>query len=156
MDFWSKIPKNSIFGPKFRHFCFFLKFCKQTNLKVLIPNMTIIFSNSSRKIQKCGIFGSKFKNFDFLHETLQQGEFEGANFKNDIGFSKLLPKYGILGSIFNNSNFCTKLCNQTIWRVLIRNITIVFQDPNRAFLFPNLFFFVLDKTLQFRNFKCAD
>ena len=25
--YWSKIPKSGIWGPKFRHFCFFTKFC---------------------------------------------------------------------------------------------------------------------------------
>ena len=41
--FQSKIFKSGIFDPKLRHFCFFVKFCKQTNLRVLISNMTIIF-----------------------------------------------------------------------------------------------------------------
>ena len=38
------------------------------------------------------MFGPTFKNFYFLHETLQQGKFEGADFKYDNGFSKLLSK----------------------------------------------------------------
>ena len=39
-----KIPKSGIFGPKFRYFCFsFVKFCKSTNFRVLISNMTIVF-----------------------------------------------------------------------------------------------------------------
>ena len=38
------------------------------------------------------MFGSTYKNFYFLHETLQQGKFEGADFKYDNGFSKLLSK----------------------------------------------------------------
>ena len=38
-----KISKKGIFGPKFRHFCFFKKFCNETNLRVLISNTTIVF-----------------------------------------------------------------------------------------------------------------
>ena len=54
-----------------------------------MSNMTIIFSNSSHKIGKYNMFGPTFKNFYFFHETLQ---LEGADFKNDNGFSKLLGK----------------------------------------------------------------
>ena len=78
-----------------------------------MPNMTIIFSNSSHKIGTYNMFGPTFKNFHFFHETLQQGKFEGADFKYDNGFSKLLRKTlkVFFGSKFKNSNFCTKLCN---------------------------------------------
>ena len=48
--------------------------------------MTTIFPNSSPKIWKSD------KEFLFLHETLQQGKLEGADFKYDNGFSKLLLK----------------------------------------------------------------
>ena len=41
--FLVKNPLNGIFNPKFKHFCFFTKFCIYTNLKVVISNMTIIF-----------------------------------------------------------------------------------------------------------------
>ena len=57
-----------------------------------MSNMTIIFSNSSHKIGKYNMFGPTFKNFYFFHETLQQGKLEGADFKYDNGFSKLLRK----------------------------------------------------------------
>ena len=42
-DFWWKILKWSVFGSKFRHFCFFAKFYYYTNLKVLISSMTRVF-----------------------------------------------------------------------------------------------------------------
>ena len=74
--------------------------------------MAIIFWSSSPKIWKSGIFGSNFKNFSFLLQILQYGKFEGADFNNDNGFSKLLPKTpkkDIFDSKFN-SNFYTKLC----------------------------------------------
>ena len=38
------------------------------------------------------LLGPKFKDFFFLHQTLQQGKFEGTDFKDYNGFSKLLPK----------------------------------------------------------------
>ena len=41
--FQSKIPKQGIFDPKFRHFYFLTKFCSQTNLKVLVSNIKITF-----------------------------------------------------------------------------------------------------------------
>ena len=57
--FWSKIPKSCNFGPKFRHFCFFAKFCNKPNSRVLI-------SSSNSKIPISGIFGLKFRHFCVL------------------------------------------------------------------------------------------
>ena len=57
-----------------------------------MSNTTIKFSNSSHKIRKYNMFDPTFTNFYFFHETLQQGKFEGADFKYDNGFSKLLRK----------------------------------------------------------------
>ena len=37
-------------------------------------------------------YGNLTKNFYFLHESLQQGKFEGADVKYDNVFSKLLPR----------------------------------------------------------------
>ena len=39
----SKVPKQGIFDPNFRHFHFFTKFRKLTNSRVLISNMKIVF-----------------------------------------------------------------------------------------------------------------
>ena len=52
--------------------------------------MTIILSNSSPKISKSGVFGPKYKDFYFFAQNL--AKFEGADFKYDNGFSKLLPQ----------------------------------------------------------------
>ena len=60
-----KIPKQGIFGPKNRHFCFFSKFYNETNSMVLISSMRIVFSNSNPKIPKEGIFGPKIRHFCF-------------------------------------------------------------------------------------------
>ena len=69
-SFCQKYP-NKAFGPEFRKFCFFAKFPSYTNLRVLISNMTILFSNSGPKIPKSGDFRHKFKDFYFLYQTLQ-------------------------------------------------------------------------------------
>ena len=69
--FWSKIPKSGILGPKFRHFCFFAKFCKQTNLKLLISNMTIVFLKFLPKNTQIRHFWSQIQAFLFLHKILQ-------------------------------------------------------------------------------------
>ena len=61
----SKIPKSSIFSPKFKDFYFCTTLCNKTNLRTLISNMTIVFWNSSPKICKLNIFGPKFKDFYF-------------------------------------------------------------------------------------------
>ena len=77
-----KIPKEGIFGLKFKHFYFFMKFCNfarvlisnvtivflkfqsnKTNSR--ISNMAIVFSNYSPKIPKLGIFVPRFKDFYF-------------------------------------------------------------------------------------------
>ena len=47
-----KILKSGIFGPKFRHFCSFTKINNQTNSKVLLSNVTIVFEISNPQIPK--------------------------------------------------------------------------------------------------------
>ena len=75
-----KIPKSGVFGPKFWHFCFSVKFFKQTNLRVLISNMTQFFKNSCPKIPKkvflvkntqIRYFWSQIQALLFLHKSLQ-------------------------------------------------------------------------------------
>ena len=61
----TKIPKQGIFGPKFKDFYFCTKPWNKTNSRMLIWNMTIIFSTFSPKIHKFGIFGPKLKDFYF-------------------------------------------------------------------------------------------
>ena len=65
-------------------FCFFAKFCNQTNLRVLISKMTIIFfiilacgyPNEAFSVANLGIF-------TFFHESLQLDKSKGADFKYD-------------------------------------------------------------------------
>ena len=60
---------------KFRHCCFFTKFWNYTNSKVLISNMTILFSNSGLRIPKSCIFGPKFRYFCFFEKFCKEANF---------------------------------------------------------------------------------
>ena len=86
-----KIPKSSIFGPKFKDFYFCTKLCNKTNSRIQISNMTKVFSSSTLKICKSGIFSPRFKDF-ILHQTLHLETFESVDFKYGNGFFKLMSK----------------------------------------------------------------
>ena len=116
-----KIAKSGIFAPKFRYFCFFVKFWKWTNLRMMISNMTILFlkflpKNTEikhfwSKIPKCGSFGPKFRHF--IHQILQLDKFEGIDFKYNNRFLKFYCKNtqaGIFGSKFRHYCFFVKFC----------------------------------------------
>ena len=91
-----KIPKSGIFGPKFTKFCFSATFCNQANSRVLISNVTILFLNSTSKRHNSGIFVPQFGYFYFFGKILQIDKFEGADFKYDNRFFKILAqKYPI-------------------------------------------------------------
>ena len=62
--FQPKKSSNQPFLFQFTHYSC-TKFCNYTNSRVLISNMTILFSHSSPKTPKSGIFGTKFKDFYF-------------------------------------------------------------------------------------------
>ena len=66
-----KIPKSGIFGSKFRYF-FSVKLFNHTKSRVLISNMTILFSNSSSVffIPKSDIFGPKFGHFGLANTQI--------------------------------------------------------------------------------------
>ena len=108
------IPKSGLLGLRFRHFCVFVKFCNQTNSRVLISNLTIVLL--------------KFlpKNTQIRHS-----------------WSKI-PKNGIFSPKFGHFCFSAKFCNQVNSRVLISNMTIVFfflifaqKQQNKALLVKN-------------------
>ena len=96
------------FGHKFRHFCSFTKFCSYTNSKMLISNITILFSNSRPKIPKSHIFGQKFR------QNLQLNKFEVLI--SNMNFSpKFQPKNSQIRQFWSQIYrflFCTKLYNQ--------------------------------------------
>ena len=83
-----KTHKSGIFGPKFRHFCFFVK---QANLRVLISNLTIVFLKFLLKNTQIRHFWSQIQAFLFLHKILQFHQIEGADFKYDNSFLKFQP-----------------------------------------------------------------
>ena len=85
-----EIPKEGIFRRKFKHFSVCSKFCSQASSRVLIGNMTKLFSNSTAKIHKSRIFGLQFRHFCFFCEIFQIDKFEGADFKSDNSLFKVL------------------------------------------------------------------
>ena len=132
-----KIPKQGIFGSKFRHFCFSAEFCNQTNSRALISNMTLLFSNSSPKIPKAGNFGPEFRHFCFFLKFCKQTNLRVSISDLTIVFLKFFPKktqirhfeskilkQGIFGPKFRHFHFCTKFCNKTNSKVSISNMTI--------------------------------
>ena len=60
-------------------------FCTSANFRVLIPNISIVFSNSKSKNTQKDIFGLKFKDFSFCMKLFKT-------------FNPKLHKKGILGS----------------------------------------------------------
>ena len=84
--FWSFSPKilqTGIFGHKFEQFCFFVKFCKYTNLRVLISNMTVVFKKFYNKSIQIIHFLSQIRSLLFLCKILELDKFQGADFKYD-------------------------------------------------------------------------
>ena len=74
---------------------------------------------------KFGNFGPKSINFLILTK------FEGADFKLDIGFQKVwtqMPKFGFFGPKSINFLILTKFCMYPISKVLISNLTFVFEN----------------------------
>ena len=88
-----KIPMSGIFGTKFRRFRFFVKFCKYTNLRELIPKMTIVlflkFLPKNRKIKN---FWPQTLTFLFFRKILQLHKFESGDLKYDNIVSKRQSK----------------------------------------------------------------
>ena len=119
--FWSQ---NQAFFPT--------KFCYQTNSRVLISNMTILFLNSSPKIPKSGISSSKFRHFCFFINFCKQTNMRGLISNMTIVSLQFLPKISQIRHFWSKipkfRHFClfTKLCNQTKFKVMISNMTIVF------------------------------
>ena len=126
-----KVLKSGILGPKLRHFCFFVNFRKQTKLRVLISNMTIVFLKFLPKNTQGRHFLSQIQAFSLFQDILQLDKFEGADFKFDnIFFQIPAQKYPNHTFLVQNLDFffLRKICNQTNLRVLISNMTIVFSN----------------------------
>ena len=90
-----KYPNKAFLDPNLGVFIFFLKFCYQTNSRVLISNMILLFSNSSPKILESRIFVSKFKDFYFCTKLWNKANLTTSNMT--IVFSNYSPKICKLG-----------------------------------------------------------
>ena len=87
-----KMPKSDIFRTKFRHFRFCFKFSKYTNLRVLISNITLIFSEILPQKYPDKAFLVANVAFLFFREILQLDKFESAHFKYRNIVFRLQPK----------------------------------------------------------------
>ena len=110
-------------------FSFFAKLSNQTNLRVLILNVPIVFFKFLSNNTQIRYFPSLIYTFLFFHKILPIGKFEGADLKYDIRFFKTLArKYPIkifFFSKFRYLHFFRKFCNYRHLWVLISNITMV-------------------------------
>ena len=78
---------------KFRRFRFFTKFCNQTNSRVLISNMRILFLKLMPKNTKIRLFGQNYPNLGiFFRKNLQFDKFDGVDFKYGNSFLKILAQ----------------------------------------------------------------
>ena len=147
-------------------FCFFAKFCNQTNLRVLISKTTIIFfiilacgyPNEAFSVANLGIF-------TLFHEVLQLDKSKGADFKYDNIVLKFQLKntqvryFGPKSSFFC---FFMKLCNQTNSSLPIPNMAtafLKFQLKNtkmRHFQLQIQIFLLFHGILQLDKFKEDD
>ena len=163
-----KIHKKGIFGQKYPKKSFlvqnlgiyyFTKFCKYTNSRELLLNITILFSNSSPKEPKWGIFCPKFSDFYFCIIINDKTNLRTLISNMTMIISSSSPKIrksGIFGLKFKVFCFSIKLCNKANSRELIPDMTLVFQNscpkhPNKTFLVPNLRFLIFA-----RNFVQSD
>ena len=118
---------------------------------MLILNMTTVFQNFSPIMP---IYGILLPNLMFFccARVLYLNKFESADVKYDNNFFKILiqkfprkaflvPNFRIVFFFFC-SIFFMKLCLATNSRLLISNITIVFQiKPKNTFFFSQIFVF---------------
>ena len=135
-----KIAKSGIFGPKFRHF-FFVKFCKQTNLRVLISERKIVFLFQ--------IVPQKYPNKAFLSQVqalslfrkiLLLEKLEDADFKYDNIFFKFQSKNSQM------RNFWSKT-QEFLLMVLISHMTMLFSNSSPKTTKLGIF------GLKFRHFR---
>ena len=104
--------------------------------QIRISNMTILFSNSSRKTHKSGIFGPRFKDFYFCTKLcnktnskmlisnmtiifsnssskIRKSDIFGPKFKNFFFLHKTLQQGKFEGADLKNNTDCSKLLAKT-------------------------------------------
>ena len=88
-------PKNiqiSIFGPKFRHCCFFEKYLQLNEFEGADFKYDNIVFKWQRKNTQIRHFSSQIQVFSLFHDIFQLSKFEGADFKYDNIVFKCSPK----------------------------------------------------------------
>ena len=92
--FWSKIHKSGIVAAKFRHFCFFTKFCNYTQgAEFKYYNILVKVLPKNTQIRDFWCEGSALL---FLGKILEIVFFQGVDFKSDNSFFLILAqKYPI-------------------------------------------------------------
>ena len=136
----------------------------QTNRSILISNMTLVFLNFFPKNTQINHFWSQIQAFLFFRKILKLEKFEDAAFKYDNIVFKFQPKttqikhfWFHIQALFVRFIFCVffffflaKFSIRQIWGVdfqcKISFFKILAQKyPNKAFLVPNLGFFVFSQ-----------
>ena len=115
--------------------------------------MTTVLSKSSPKMCKSGIFCLKFRHAFIKFCNYANSRVLTSNMTMFFSYSShKIFKEDIFGLKFMDLNFYTKLCNKTISRKLIWNLTKLFfkfQPPrskNQAFLVSNIKIFIIAPT----------
>ena len=104
------------------------------------------FSNFEPKCPNLGILGKEVSTFESFNKILPVPYFEGADFKSDICFQKFLaqiPKFKNFGPKAITFLILMKFCLYAISKVLISNLTLVFEkfepkSPNIGILGQNV------------------
>ena len=110
------------FSPKFRHFCFSTKFWNQTNLRVLISNMTKFYP---KNIQ-IRLFWSQIQALLSFAKVLQLDKFEGPDFKYDNVVFKFQPK---------NTKNTVSIFEYVIKQYFLQNISSSNLEPKMSSLY---------------------
>ena len=122
LNYCPKVPKQDIFGPKFRHFHFFHEILQIDQFEGADFKYKNIIFKFQPKDTRTGIFGLKFKDFYFWTKLCNKTKkFKDADFKYENIFFKLqskntqirhfwskIPKQGILVPKFRNFCFFAK------------------------------------------------
>ena len=112
-----------------------LKICKTTrNIKIgEICNflVALLFQTSSPNDQIWVFFGQEISTVQSFNEILHVPYFKWTDFKSEIGFQKVwvqIPKFWHFGSKIINFLILTKFCMYPIPKMLISNLTLVFEN----------------------------
>ena len=148
LQIWQYFFKLTAQNTQIRHFwseifcccCFAQFFCIWANFRVLMPNISIGFSNSKSKNTQKDIFGLKYKDFYFCMKLFKT-------------FNPKLHKSGILGSKLET--FCVaRVAFSQVWGhwLQLSEFLKSFKSKNiekRAFFIPNIKIFIFARNFTF-------